>query len=54
MRNLPSTQIVTHTQIVTAFFVSRKCDYLEALQLVKLYDGRKKSQAQLKIIKMIV
>ena len=29
------TQTVTHTQIVTAFMVARKCDYLEALQQIK-------------------
>ena len=32
MRNRPGTQIVTHTQIATAFLVSRKCDYLKTLQ----------------------
>ena len=32
---LKCLQVVTHTQVVTAFLVSRKCDYLETLQYIK-------------------
>ena len=37
-------QILTHTQVVTAFLVSRKCDYLETLQyiVVRVLTANKK------------